>query len=329
MMLSLLRPLSLLAAILASFSSPCAWAQSSTNFEALVRLFEYDPSASLDLRENKVEDRAGLKLHDISYASPKGGRVPSYLVVPPGAGPFAGLIFMHGGNGNRASLLPGALLMAKTGAVCLLIDSPLNGGRAVPGQQLADFAHPERTRAAMIQNVIDLRRGVDLLISQKEVDAKRLGYIGASYGGTIGGVLAGVEKRIKAYALLVGTGDLGEWLKTSKHPTAMHDRGALTAEQMESSIRIMADVQPLLYVSHAAPSTVFFQNGRLDPFMPIPGVERYQAAGSEPKRVKWYAAGHGLNAEAFRDRAEWFSQQLGLGPLPAEVLKRMKSENTN
>jgi dienelactone hydrolase len=305
-----------------------SWAEPPGNFDELLKLFNYDPAAPLELKESKVEERAGSKVHDLSYASPKGGRVPAYLVVPPGKGPLAGLVFMHGGNGNRSSLLPGALIMAQAGAVCLLIDSPLNGGRAVTGQTLADFTQPERTRAAMIQNVVDLRRGVDLLAARPDVEAKRLGYVGASYGGTIGGVLAGVEKRIKAYALLVGTGDLGEWLETSQHPTAKRDRGAMTHQQVEDAIRIMSDVQPIRYVGHAAPSALLFQNGRSDPFMPIPAVERYQAAGSEPKQIRWYDAGHGLNADAFRDRANWFSEQIGLGALPAALWQKLKTENT-
>ena len=165
-------------------------------YEELVRLYDYDRSARLDLREQSVEDRNGIAVHDISYLSPKGDRVTAYLVVPPGKGPFAGILFMHGGNGSRSSLLPGALIFARTGAVCLLIDSPLNGARAKPGERLADFTKSVQTRDAMIQTVLDLRRGVDLLLARSDVDPKRLAYIGASYGGTIGGVLAGVEKRI-------------------------------------------------------------------------------------------------------------------------------------
>lgn len=288
-------------------------------FEQLVRLYDYDRSAPLEVRENGVEERSGVRLHDISYASPKGGRVTAYLAVPPGKAPFAAILFMHGGNGNRSSLLPGALVLAATGAVCLLIDSPLNGARSLAGEQLADFTKPERTRAAMIQTVVDLRRGVDLLLARQDVDPKRIGYIGASYGGTIGGVLAGVEKRIKAYALLVGTGDIGEFLRASPHPTAAAARKALTQERIEESIRILDDVQPIHYIAHAAPSALFFQNGRQDAFMPEASVERYHKAGSEPKKAKWYDAGHGLNAEAFRDRAEWFHERIGIGRMPTQV----------
>ncbi len=60
----------------------------------LLRRFDYDKTA-LDLREIGVERRGDIAIHDISYASPKGGRVPAYLVVPKGAGPFAAVIWGH------------------------------------------------------------------------------------------------------------------------------------------------------------------------------------------------------------------------------------------
>jgi hypothetical protein len=61
----------------------------------LRRMFDYQRRASLDVKENGVEVKAGVSIHDISYASPKGGRVTAYLVVPSRKGKFAGLIFMH------------------------------------------------------------------------------------------------------------------------------------------------------------------------------------------------------------------------------------------
>lgn len=298
------------------------------DYEQLKTLFDYDRSQSLDVQTVSVSDRDGIKLHDLSYASPLGGRVTAHLLVPTGPGPFAGLLFMHGGNGNRASLLPGALVFAKTGAVCLLIDSPLNGARAKVGEPLADFAQPKRTREAMIQTVVDLRRGVDLLLERSDVDPRRLGYIGASYGGTIGGVLAGVEHRIKAYALLVGIGSLGDFLRDSPHPSAARGRQMLGDARLRESIEVLDDVQPIHYIGHSAPSAVFFQNGLSDPFMPIDSVNRYHAAGSEPKKIKWYEAGHSLNAEAFLDRAAWFREQIGIGALPPDSIQRVGRENT-
>src|SRR6266849_3243278 len=57
------------------------------------RMFDYDRKAALDIREIGAEDKNGVTVHDISYASSKSVRVTGYLVVPPGKGPFAGMLF--------------------------------------------------------------------------------------------------------------------------------------------------------------------------------------------------------------------------------------------
>ena len=62
---------------------------------ALLQHFDYDRNAPLDGKEVGVEQRGNVAVHDISYASPKGGRVPAYLVVPNGKGPFAAVIWGH------------------------------------------------------------------------------------------------------------------------------------------------------------------------------------------------------------------------------------------
>src|SRR6267143_4582834 len=59
------------------------------------RAFDYDSKAPLDIQEAGVEHRGKVAIHDISYASPKGGRVPAYLVVPEGKRPFAAVLWGH------------------------------------------------------------------------------------------------------------------------------------------------------------------------------------------------------------------------------------------
>jgi cephalosporin-C deacetylase-like acetyl esterase len=68
---------------------------SQETYEQLLKRFDYDRSAPLDLQQKGVEERGGAKIYDLSYASLKGGRVPAYLVVPRGRGPFAAIIFGH------------------------------------------------------------------------------------------------------------------------------------------------------------------------------------------------------------------------------------------
>lgn len=175
-------------------------------YSELVRLYDYDRTAPLELREAGVESRDGVEVHDIAYASPKGGRVAGYLVVPPGRGPFAGIVLMHGAGGNRKGMLAQAIRYARVGAVCLTIDAALSGSRAIAGEQFLDYRKPERTRDAFVQTVIDSRRAVDVLVSRPDVDARRLGFTGGSFGAFVGGVLSGVEKRIRCFALASAPG---------------------------------------------------------------------------------------------------------------------------
>src|SRR3954470_12521091 len=99
-------------------------------FEDLVRQFDYDRNAPLNIRENKKEERDGVSVIELSYDSPRGGRVPATLVQPSGKGPFAGILFGHwmmprSSFRNRKEFLDEAVLLARSGAVSLLIDAPM------------------------------------------------------------------------------------------------------------------------------------------------------------------------------------------------------------
>lgn len=88
--------------------------------EKLVRLYDYDSNLPLDLQEKGVTERNGVRVHDITYASPRGGRVPAFLVTPSAArkgAKFAGIVFLHGGQGDRSSFLADGILLARAGAV--------------------------------------------------------------------------------------------------------------------------------------------------------------------------------------------------------------------
>ncbi len=155
------------------------------SLEKLTLMLDYDRKLPLNIEERGVEHRNGFFVHDISYASLDNGRVSAYMVRPPGKGPFAGIIFVHPGPGNRSSFLNEAITLAKVDAVSLLIDAPW----AYP--EFGDRAMKmtaEDTRHMFVQTVMNIRRGLDLMLSQPEVDAKRIGYVGHSLGALLGGV---------------------------------------------------------------------------------------------------------------------------------------------
>lgn len=281
----------------------------------LRRLFDYDPTMPLDVKEIGVEERNGVFILDISYASPKGGRVSAYLVVPSGKGKFAGIIFMHMRPGSRSTFLDEALSLAKAGAVSLLIDAPFSR----PGESKREFdptvTKPESDRGIYIQTVVDLRRGVDLLLSRRDIDGKRIGFVGHSFGAHTGASLAGVEKRIKAYVIMAGAPSLTEFLRTSTIPGIVETRNSLMKEQQDHYFSTLATVDPINYIRFVAPSALLLQFGRKDTYPNEQTAMRYAEAASKPKSVKWYDAGHALNDEARRDRATWLREQIGIGKL--------------
>src|SRR5207245_11777395 len=91
---------------------------------SVVHRFDYGQKAPLDIKEVGIEHRGDIEILDISYASPKGGRVPAYLVVPKGKGPFAGVIWGHwywenSAFRNRKEFLDEAVVLAGNGVMSL------------------------------------------------------------------------------------------------------------------------------------------------------------------------------------------------------------------
>ena len=271
-------------------------------------MFDYDQRAPLNIEEAAVEERDGAHVCDISYRSANNMRVAAYLVVPHEEGSHAGIIFLHGGEQDRSDFLDEALSLAKACAVSLLIDEPTV-------RQMPHFTEPEADRVRFIQTVINVRRGVDLLTSRPEVDAGRIGYMGLSFGAWMGGVLAGVEKRIKAYVLIAGTPSMTGIWRSSQHAVVQDVRRSLTKEQLDRYIEATSPLDAIHHIGRAAPSALFFQFARCDEVISAEAALRYSEAASHPKLTRWYDAGHQdifIKSEALRDRAAWLSQQIGL-----------------
>jgi predicted esterase len=57
---------------------------------------------------------------------------------------------------------------------------------------------------------------------------------------------------------------------------------------------------------------VFFQFAADDFHVPKVRAEEFFSAAKDPKEMKWYEAGHGLNEEATHDRKAWLKQKLGV-----------------
>jgi cephalosporin-C deacetylase-like acetyl esterase len=287
----------------------------------LLRHFDYHQKAPLDIKETGVEQRGDVAIHDISYASPKGGRVPAYLVVPKGKGPFAAVIWGHWYQEgspflNRKEFLDEAVALALSGVVSLLTDGPI----ARPGfvrdlDPLNDAQINYR-----VQQVVDMRRGADLLLARADVDPKRLAYVGHSYNAATGAFLSGIDKRFKAFVLMAG--NLSDQVDMKSKEWADF-RKQVGPEKVDAFMAKYAWLDQGKYVAQAAPAPVFLQYATKEDFLTPERAREYYAIVSEPKSLKFYEAPHALNAEARRDRIAFLVKELSIKPPDPAAIARI------
>ena len=279
----------------------------------LARHFDYDQRAPLNIKEIGVHRRATATIYDITYDSPKGGVVPAYLVVPKGRGPFAAVIWGHwywdnSSMRNRKEFLDEAIVMAQAGVVSLLTDGPV----ARPGHQKITDPLDERNATEFIQQLIDMRRGVDLLSARRDVDQKRIAFVGHSYNANVGALLSGLDRRFKAFVLMAGSMSDEINLQTKEYKDFRQKVGA---EKFDAFIAKYSYLDQGKYVSHAAPAVVFLQFANQEKFLTPERARQHAALVSEPKQAKFYECPHALNSEARRDRIQFLIEQLKLRPL--------------
>lgn len=274
--------------------------------------FAYDPNAPLEAVTAGVETRGDIVIQDLSYASPKGGRVPGYLVVPAGKGPFAAVVWGHWYWENspmrsRRQFLDEAVVLARSGVVSLLTDGPVARAGYVPDRTPLN-AKPFDD---LVQQVVDMRRGADLLLARPEVDPRRIAFVGHSYNATVGAILAGVDRRFKAFVLMAGALSGQVDFRSAEY---RRYREKIGPAKWDAFAAEHAWADPGLYVAHAAPAVVFMQYATQEDFLTPARVKEYAMNVSEPKRFKLYEAPHALNAAARRDRLAFLAEMLAVRP---------------
>jgi dienelactone hydrolase len=249
--------------------------------------------------------------------APIGGQVTAYLVVPPGKGPSAGLVFGHWGYGTRTEFLPEALLYAQAGAVSLLPDYPWV--RPAPWRRnVPHIAEPDTDREIYAQAVVDLRRGIDLLSLLGYVDSSRMVYVGHSYGAQWGAILAAV-------VLAGGVPAQADIYLKSDDPDLVEFRKSIPQEQIDKYFKVTGALDGIRYVPFASPIPLLFQFARYESYFGEESMTRYFQAASEPKLIKWYNTGHELNDfQALLDRADFLERKIGIKPIVPNLQEMMK-----
>jgi predicted esterase len=265
--------------------------------------FNYDRNAALDLKEESVKEIDGIPVRDISFAAntPQTGRVKAYLVSPAGKGPFAGVIFFHWygrTNGDRNQFVDEAVALAKKGTASLLIQGTF------PWSQAPTGAAADRQR--VINQTIEVRRSLDLLLAQPDVDRSRVAFVGHDYGAMYGAILANVDKRINKYILIAGTGSFSDW-------SLRYWLAKLPDSEKNAYRKSLNEVDPLTHIARVKSAQFLFQFARSDEHITKEVAENFYNSARAKKEIIWYDGKHELNVEAARQkRIVWLTTQLRL-----------------
>ncbi|HEX6044773.1 MAG TPA: hypothetical protein VFZ22_09825 [Pyrinomonadaceae bacterium] len=277
-----------------------AQAQPAGDVAARTALFRYNERAPLNVKEVSSEQRGDVTVRDLTFSPAPGRDVKAYLLVPKGNGPFAGILWVHWlgeEKSNRTQFLDEAVELAPKGAVSLLIDAmwsePKWFGNRVP----------EKDYENSIRQVVELRRALDLLLSQANVDKTRIGFVGHDYGAMYGMLMAGVDQRVSTFVFIAATQSLNDWAFLGPQP-----KSKAAYLKQNASLELTDSLRQVRNASK------FFQFGKGDFYVSQADGAVLFAAAPEPKQRKLYDASHKMESnDIARDRDDWLVKQLKLG----------------
>jgi fermentation-respiration switch protein FrsA (DUF1100 family) len=271
--------------------------------------YAYDAALPLQPEVEVLRETPTLREEHVVFSSAHDERVPALLWLPAtGQAPYPCVVTLHGIGMTKEDIRPLAALLVPAGMAVLAYDAQYHGERKRDAESiLSPLIY--RSRDALVQTVVDGRRVVDYLLTRPEIDPQRIGLVGLSLGGILGGVLAGEEPRFKAVALVVAGGGWGDILRLSRNAAAVALRNA--GLEPAAAQAALDPVDPIHFVARIPPRPLLFINGRKDEIIPVPASQALQALAAAPStEVQWLEAGHTLAPAAPALLLVWLRQWL-------------------
>lgn len=243
--------------------------------------FAYDRNAPLDVHIASTVDE-GARVEQLTYRGAGGAKVPATIVAPGARKPLPAVVFVHWGLGDRHSFLDEAKVLAQKGVLSLLIDAPFV-------RPNAPASSAEQEAREIVQSVIDVRRGIDMLETRPDVDRGRIGFVGLSFGAHVGAIASSVEPRIRALVLA----------------------GGLASPSEDGNNANMVELDAEKWIARPRNSAVFLQFATKDESISRAQADRFTNAAGRAALTKWYDGAHELVRESRDDRMQWLAGHLG------------------
>lgn len=293
------------------------------------------------------EQRDGYEARKIRFNLFEWSRVPAYLLVPEGKGPFPAIVLLHDHGahfsiGKEKMVRPFHVApevmedadqwasqcydgqyvgdyLARHGYVVLAIDALFWGergrkeGTSYDAQQAlaSNFLQMGASWGAFI-NVDDMR-SAEFLASLPFVDKERVGSLGFSMGAYRSWMLAALTDVVRASASIC-------WMNTTEHLMTLtnnQNKGGSAYAMLIPALRRYLDYPHV--ASIACPKPTLFFNGTRDKLFPIEGVrDAYQemeavwkSQGASDRLVtKLWDEKHFFNKEMQKETLEFFDRWL-------------------
>lgn len=264
-------------------------------FDIYRQQFLYDKKPLSEKVETSL-DNESWTAEKISFdAGYNDERMEAYLYLPKGFKPPYQTVIFFPGSGDIFSKIYQPL------SVNSRIDFILKSGRAIMRpiykgtfERHDDLKSDQPDESVFYKDHVimwrkEIGRSIDYLEKRKDIQADKLGFLGWSWGGYMGGVIPALEKRIKAVVLNVGG--------------MVMNKSLPEADQINFLPRV---TQPVLML-----------NGKHDLFFPVETSQMpmYNFLGTpkEHKKIIVYDAGHLVpRTEFVKETLQWFDKYLGV-----------------
>ncbi|MEO8247505.1 MAG: hypothetical protein ABI622_10350 [Chloroflexota bacterium] len=265
----------------------------------------------------------GTTIQDLRYPGPRGAEVSAWLVTPPGDGPFAGMLYLHGSETDRDDLLDEAMAMATGGVASIVLDAPWVRAGEARDTEAGNYFAPQDEVAMMERIVTDLRAGIDVLVRDANVDPDRIGFMGHSWGASTGALLAAVDERPIAFALVTGRPSWTDYLRGEAAGRLASIVSMIGMEKWEAYLAALAPFDATARIGEADGEELLLQFGSADDVVTPDAVDAFTTAAPEGTTVQAFDAGHVLDADATAARIAWLAERLGADPIAPDVVERV------
>lgn len=293
------------------------------------------------------EKRKGYEARKILFNLSEWSRVPAYLLVPEGKGPFPAIVMLHD-HGAHFSIGKEKMVRPFGVSAEVMADADDWAQKCYDGQYTGDYfaAHGyvvlsidalywgERGRKegvnyegqqALASNLLQMGTSwgalitmddaysVDFLSTLPEVDSERIGTLGFSMGAYRAWMLSAVTDRVKAAAAIC-------WMNTTDSLMTLtnnQNKGGSAYSMIIPGIRRYLDYPHV--ASIACPKPTLFFNGTKDKLFPVQGVEDaykimravWNSQGADEKLVtKIWDEKHFFNRAMQQETLDFFDRWL-------------------